>query len=431
VAAEAARLTGIENAIIFRNAPLAEPPPTQELTEPQAVRLALRHDHRVQASLAKVRVAEAEANQARLLPNPILTIDLRYPLEGGGKPAFEPSLSADLIAILQKPAAIRAADKRLRASAADALSTVLDVISEVQEAYSAARTAEAEIANGQRRVERIQRLRDLSQKRLNAGEGTKLDVLTLDAQLMQATLDLSDLELERATQRLNLAKLIGQPRAAAEWQLPPWEPTPLVAMPAESAWVDSALLNRPEIQSKRWELAALGDDLSAAALTPFAGGSLGAHGEHDPDWRLGPEIVTPLPIFDFGQEAREKIRAQQAVARHELAQEQVTVIQEVRLAYATHVHARQTLADAESKLLPLQRQQLEQAQLAYQAGEADLAILLLAQNDYEATLSKIIELHEKLTSARVKLERSAGGAGIAARLAGPATRPAPTTGPSQ
>jgi len=41
------------------------------LTPEAAVRLALAHDPRIQAALANVRVAEADANQARLLPNPI------------------------------------------------------------------------------------------------------------------------------------------------------------------------------------------------------------------------------------------------------------------------------------------------------------------------------------------------------------------------
>jgi outer membrane protein TolC len=78
-------------------------------------------------------------------------------------------------------------------------------------------------------------------------------------------------------------------------------------------------------------------------------------------------------------------------------------------------------------LLPLTRQQLEQAQIAYTAGEADLATLLLAQNDFELTLAKIVELQEKLRVARVKLQRAAGGAGIADQLAAPATQPTEAT----
>jgi cobalt-zinc-cadmium efflux system outer membrane protein len=439
IAGDAARLTGLADAIVFRKWPeqsVSGPQAGEVLTIPQAIRLALLHDPRVQSSLAKVRMAEADANQARLLPNPILSLDMRFPLKTGST-AFEPSLSADIITIFQKPAQIRAADHRLRGSAADALTIVLDVIAEVQQAYAACRAADAEISNGEHRRQLLQRLRDIAQRRLDAGEGTRLDVLTLDAQLMQSTLDVEDLRLGRIEQRLILARLIGQPRAVADWQLSPWEAPPVDSMAVESAWVDAALSNRPEILSKTWELCALGDDLSASTLAPFAGTTLGAHGEHDGDWRLGPSLNTPLPILDFGQAAKAKIKAQTVAARHDLAAEQAMVIQEVRLAHASYAHTQRALADARGKLLPLQQQQLEQAQRAYQAGEADLATLLLSQTEMQTTLSKIVELQEKVTVARVKLQRAAGGAGVAERTSAAATQPAetptsrPATGPTR
>src|SRR3954454_11028055 len=65
VPADAARLTGLENAIVFREDPLPPDPPAPAdpaLTPEQAIRLALARDPRVQSSLAKVRVAEADAN---------------------------------------------------------------------------------------------------------------------------------------------------------------------------------------------------------------------------------------------------------------------------------------------------------------------------------------------------------------------------------
>jgi len=169
VPADAARLTGINNAIVFREGPLPldlPAPADTTLTPEQAIRLALAYDPRVQASLARVRVAEADAHQARLLPNPILTIDLRYPLQAGSNTAFEPTLTADLLSLLQKPAQISAADHRLRAAAANALVTVLDVMAEVQEAYASARSIDQEIENAGHRRERLQRLRDLAQRRV-------------------------------------------------------------------------------------------------------------------------------------------------------------------------------------------------------------------------------------------------------------------------
>lgn len=434
VPGQAARLTGIENAITFRTEaePMDWPPlPAGPLTREQVVRLALTHDPRIQSSLAKVRVAEADANQARLLPNPILTIDARWPLQSGSNFAIEPSLSMDLIAVLQKPALISAADQRLREAASNALVTVLDVIAEVENTYASVRTLDNEIAIAERRLERLQRMRDLARKRLEAGEATRLDVLTLDAQWMQSRLDVSDLRLQRDQQRLALAKLLNQPRSNEEWTLQPWEAPAGRALAPESAWMEAALRNRPEVKSRVWELRALGADLRLTSLAPLGGGELGAHGEKDPEWRIGPVWTTPVPIFDWGQAQRAKVQAEIIGARHDLAEQQLEIVQDVRTAYIGYVESATQLAYAQDQILPMQRQQLEQAQLAYQSGEADVTTLLLAENELDTTFSKIEELQEKLTLSRIKLQRAAGGAGVAARTdAAIPVHPQPSTRPN-
>lgn len=119
--------------------------------------------------------------------------------------------------------------------------------------------------------------------------------------------------------------------------------------------------------------------------------------------------------------------AQRVAARHELAEQQATVIEEVRQAYSTYEYARQALADAKDKLLPVQRQQQQLAQLSYSTGDADLTTLLLAETEVQLTLSKILELQEKVTVAQVKLQRAAGGATVADNLEAGAT---PTGNPA-
>ncbi|HEX8915975.1 MAG TPA: TolC family protein [Humisphaera sp.] len=430
VPGDAAALTGVADGIAFRespDAPSSAPPAAGEaLSVAAAVRLALANDPRVQASLAKVRAAEADANQARLLPNPILGIDFRFPVTGSGHTVFEPTLAADLVSLLQKPAQVSAADHRLRGSAATALVTVLDVMAEVQTAYASAWSADVEIDNAERRQQRLQQVRDLAEKRIAGGEGTRLDLLTVDAQLLQASLAVSDLRLTRVQQRLTLARLVGRPRSDADWRLSAPAPPGDQSAAPETEWIAAALAHRPEIQARVWELRALGDDLAVASLSPLAGGDVGAHAEHDGDWHLGPTLTTPLPIFDFGQAARARVTALRIAARHELVQQEWEVIQDVRLAHAAYAHAVTSLAAYQGQLLPLQRRQTEQARAAYQAGEADLATLLLAENELELTLSKIVELQEQAVVARVKLQRAAGGAGVAGRVdAAAATRPAP------
>jgi cobalt-zinc-cadmium efflux system outer membrane protein len=422
VIGQADRLSGIDNAIQFAdskhtNAPMTQP--ANSLGAAQAVRLALEHDPRIAAALWRVRAAESDTRQARLLPNPIITIDVRFP-ETGGMQATEITPTEDLIAILQMPQQIGIADNRLRESTADALTVVLDTIEEVQTAYASAQSIDAQIVEAEKRVGVIRQLSDLSHKRFDAGEGTQLDVLTLEAQRVQAETDLDDLRLTRLEQRLKLARLIGRPRSAADWTLEEWQPSP-VARADESAWLDAALENRPEIKSKIWELAALGEVVKLGNLSPLAGDSLGPHAEHDPKWRVGPVLTIPVPIFDQGQEVRAKAEALRQAALDDLNQESLSVIEEVRLAYATYAASLDTARLAREQLLPLQDRQLTLAETAYKSGDADLTTLLLAETDQYDSRTKVLALQVKAAVALVQLQRAAGGAGVASRIESAAT----------
>lgn len=420
-------MTGVEHAISFRETAYDVRDAagiSGELTPAEAVRRALINDPRIHAALARVRMAEADANQSRLLPNPILSVDIRMPAQSGINTAVEATLTEDIIALLQKPWQISAADKRLRESASDALTVVLDVVTEVQVAYATAEGIDAQINWAQQRQDLLQRVLSIAQQRLNAGDTTRLDVVTVNAQIVQARLDLADLQLQRTEQYLLLAKLTGRPRAALDFTLAPLEAPAARPAADENAWIDAALMHRPEIASRVWELRALGDDLTTTSLAPLLGGDLGAHVEHDPLWRVGPTFASPLPIFDWGQAGRAKVLAQRAAARDQLAQQQMDIIQEVRLAYATYRQTAATLSDAQRQLLPLQQQQLEQAQLGYQAGNTDLTTLLLAQTDYQIAAARLVDFQQRAMIAQARLERAAGGAALAASLYRPATQPA-------
>ena len=103
-----------------------------------------------------------------------------------------------------------------------------------------------------------------------------------------------------------LSRLIGHPSGEANWRVSPWEPPPLLRNP-EPEWIKAALEHRPEIQSKRWELSALGAERKLAWFAPFEGLETGAESERDAEWSVGPSISSPIPIFDFGQARRDEL----------------------------------------------------------------------------------------------------------------------------
>lgn len=431
LSAPVAETTGVANAVEFRAD--AEPvdaavPVTGVLTLSDAVRRSLAHSPEIQSSLARVRAVQADAKQARLLPNPILTVAMRFPTEGGGSPVIEAGLTADLIAMLRRPGQINAADNRLRAAAAKALSEVLDVLAEVQQRYAAVQTLDELLVVLNERLATIERLLQLSRDRLQFGEGTRLDVLTLETQQVELQTEIAERRLELRDERLALARLIGEPSGAAEWPLTPWEPGDRIALP-ESRWMALALEKRPDVQARRYELDARGAELGLTRFAPFDGAEVGGEAERDDgDWAVGPAVSTPLPMFDWGQAKRQQAEAALIEARHDLTRVQRQVIEETRRAYAALAASQANLDRVRDALVPLQQRRLEQAEAQWRGGETDITGLLIAEQDLRAARTRQLELERRVSEALYRLQRAVGGPGVAASLVEPTT--APTTLPT-
>ncbi|HLQ37033.1 MAG TPA: TolC family protein [Planctomycetota bacterium] len=412
-AAEAAigKATGITDAVLFRQqgGPLDEPAAaTERLTLAAAARSAITTDPSLQAALARVRIALADADQARLLPNPILDLALRF---GQGKPKIDATLSAGIVQLLQRPRRTRAADQRLRQAAADAVTAALDVLAEVQGTYAAAQASDQLLPLLTNRLFLLGQLVELARLRARSGEGAAADVITLDAQRVELEVEVAAAHLEQRDNRLHLARLVGEPSAAAVWPLEPWQAPPAVADRDESGCIQSGLARRPEVQSAVWQLAALDDDPALSPLSPLLDASLGAAAQRDGDWTVGPALSSPLPLFDTGAAQRARVTAAQIEARHDLTAVRRKVVEEVRLAWQALADNLTNLARVQQQLVPLQQQRREVAEFSYRAGQTDVTALLLAEQDLRQAQVKAIETERQTTLAMVRLQRAVGGPG--------------------
>ena len=401
------------------------------LTLDDALRRSLSHSPEIQSSLARVVAARADARQARLLPNPILNLVLRFP-ESGSTPQVEAGLTADFISLLSRPGRSRAADNRLRSAASEAVSQVLDVVAEVQQRYAAVQSLDALLSVLEERLTIANRLFQLFRDRLQAGEGTLLDVLTLESQRTELQVEIADRELERREERLALSRLIGQPSGLADWRVSPWEAGRAPAM-SESDWVALAMEYRPEVQARRYELASLGIELSLTRFSPFYGAGAGIAAERaDGNWAVGPAVSAPLPLFDFGQARRDRARAGVIEARHNLTQARRQVVEEVRRSLAALLASEDNLRRVRTELVPQSQQRRDQAEALFRLGETNILALLTAEEALRSSRIRLVELERKNTEALVRLNRAVGGAGVARDLDnmvppdGPA---APTTMP--
>jgi outer membrane protein, heavy metal efflux system len=408
-----------------------EPEPAGVLTLAEAIRRAVLHDPRLQSALARVRVAYADAAQSRLLPNPLLTVGMRVREAGAGTPITDAAIAQDVIALLARPRHTAAADNRLRAAVAEVLTTLAEVVNETQESYVTVQALAEELTALEDRRGLSERLVNLGRARLNAGEGSRLDLMGLETQLLESGVDLAQRRQEMVEARLALARLLGEPSSVANWPLAPW-PATEPSRASEAQWLARALHDRSEIRAKQWELAALGDEVALAGLAIWQGGDAGVQSEYDQGWSVGPQLTLPLPFFDWGQAKRAKASAELADARHQMTQLRRQIVQDVRTQFSAYDAALRTLATARDELFPLQQRRAAQAESSYKAGETDLANLLLAQEDLADTRVKVVDLQKKSAVARVRLQRAVGGIGVARSIeaVSATTRASAATGPA-
>lgn len=406
-----AQAVGLEGALTFRTegGPVDEPATVGDtLTLADSVGLAVVTSPDLQAALARVRIAMADADQARLLPNPVLSVVLRW---GQGQPQIEASLAQDLIQAVQIPRRASAADHRLRESAADAVTVALDVAAEVQERYITAQALDTLIPLLQERRALLGSLTDTARARLEAGEGTRTEVTILDAQRVELEVEIAAVELQLREARLRLARVIGEPSSAAAWTLEPWS-SPAFGSDPEAIWIEAALAHRPEVQAVSWRLAALGDDFALARLLPWEGAGAGVEAERDGEWALGPSLTTPIPTFDTGQARRARLTAEQVEARHDLVLAKRRVVEEVRVAYQTLAAGRANLDRIRNELIPLQLQRRQVTEDVYLA-ERDITPLLLAEQDLRTAQATAIDAERQSAVALIRLQRAVGGPGVA------------------
>ena len=167
-----------------------------ELTPEAAVQIALFNNRSLQATFARLGIAQADLVQAGLLPNPVVHFAWRFAASGPG-PSAEANLLLDFLQALEIPLRKRVAEAALQEAKLDVAQAVINLAADVKVAYFALQGAEqmlelretitrateysAEIAARQREAGAIRRL-DLSNERVEIEHLRLQDLLTAECQ---------------------------------------------------------------------------------------------------------------------------------------------------------------------------------------------------------------------------------------------------------
>ena len=405
-----------------------------DLTPESAIQVAFLRNRMLAAALAEVGIAQAEFVKAGLLPNPVLSAEVRFGIGAAGTGA-ELDLIQQLVSILQIPLRKRVAEAELEATKLAVGAAMFDLASEVKEAFFEAQAAEQ--TQGLRRsvAEGTALAADVARRQHEAGNITDLDLAVQRALHEEAKLALADAEIRALESREQLTALMGLWGEETRWSVIPRLAAVPVAEPPLAGLESLAVTRRLDLAAERQRTASAS---RSVALTRFYGlvpeATTGLHSEREIEgglWSLGPSLDIPIPIFDQGQARVAIARGQLRRSEESFAALAVQIRSEVRSAWARLEAARSRAVYTERVVLPLRTQILDETQLEYNGMLVGVYQLLQAKRDEIEAGGASVEALRAYWVSRVQLERALGTSlPIESAPSTPALLPEPTQEPA-
>jgi cobalt-zinc-cadmium efflux system outer membrane protein len=188
-----------------------------------------------------------------------------------------------------------------------------------------------------------------------------------------------------------------------------------------------AIGQRQDLAAARADLLAQGRLYGFTVNTQFfaqADSGVEAERETDGQWRIGPTLSVPIPLFDKGQAAIPRAAALMRQSQERYLALSAEVRSQVRAARSRMLHARIAAQYYHDEILPTQRHLLEQTQLQYNGMFASVFQLLQAKRDQIDAAAQYIQALRTYWMSRAELERAIGGRLPPGERIAPATQPA-------
>jgi len=384
----------------------------RELTADAAVQVALLSSPALHAELEELAIAQADLVQAGLLKNPVFSIGTTAWESEHINPNLFVAVEQDFLDIITMPMRKRVAAAQLQATRLEVGDHVLEVASQVREAFYAAQAAEQVAAMRRLVEESASTAAELATKQYEAGNISDLTLTNERSLAAQAKLDRRRAEGEAAVLREKLNKKMGTWGPRTAWKMPQKLPELPREEPALERLESVAIEKRLDVDAARRNAQSIGYALSLVKTTRWTGtvsvsveaGRL----RHNNKFAFGPSVALEIPLFDQRQAQVAKLEAFKRQADDELRALAVDVRADVRSSRARVVTARSVVEDYGRVVVPLRESTVRFSQEQYDAMLLGVYQLIQAkQAEFEA-YREYIEALRDYWIARSDLERAAG-----------------------
>lgn len=378
-----------------------------ELTVHAAVQIALLNSPKIQALFEEVGIAQSELINACLIANPIFAAAMRIP--EGNFPTYNTEIDAlqPLISILLQPIRKKAACLELAATAAHVTSEFFAFIEMVSEAYYNAQAAQLSL-EWQRQILEARELEWLvTVKLIEVGNTNELHADVHNDEFQEALRIYESMRIDANTLKMKLAQLMG---------VFDFEISPAVAMPDEASLSSNDLIEwayqqRYDLLSLRLQTDAVAKSMGLYqwyAYSDFAAG-IAYEREIDSTKKHGPGFALEIPIFNYGQGDRMRVRAifyQNVQNTRDLC---LRIRQEVETVYKGMRLSKEIGDRLESQIIPDKQGIIDQTLRFYNFMNASVFDLLEAKVSELTSEIMLTEARRDYLVYRAQLTRALGG----------------------
>jgi len=374
------------------------PPGTQALpqrvTLDEAIDLALKHNHSLQAARTTILQNQAQEITANLRPNPTVLGDAQF------LPIFQPNnfsgtylddtAQFDLgVSYLfergkKRQHRLEAAKDATAVTAAQVDDNARTLTFNVASQFVSVLLAQSELNLAEQDLASFQKTVDISQASFNAGSMSGADLLKIKIQLLQFQMDVSAAKLARVQALASLRQLLGYESVPESYEAVGDLEYKAVSL-SEDDLKAMALKQRPDVRAAQLGVTAANSQFTLAKADGKQDVTAQANYTHIGLSTASVFASMPLPVFNRNQ-------GEIARTRYAIAQSQELSSEQSSIALTDVTNSYEGLRTADEVVVLYQSGYLKQAedsrdisQYAYQHGAASLLDFLDAERSYRAT----------------------------------------------
>jgi outer membrane protein, heavy metal efflux system len=379
-------------------APAAQSPstaaPSARISLDEAIRLALQHNHALQAMRSTILQSQALETTANLRPNPVLTLDAQF------LPIFQPSqFSADYIDnTAQFDAGVgylfeRGKKRQHRLQAARDFTTVVrsqvndsqrQLVFNVAQQFIAVLLAESSLSFAQQDLDSFQKTLDVSNERYRVGAMSEGDLLKIKLQLLLFQTDLSSAKLARVQALTALRQFLGFESVPDNYDVE----GALDYQPVHAGLDDLKALaarSRPDLLAAQQNVVAAQSQVALAESNGKRDVGAAFNYSHLSGVNTGAFFFNiQLPIFDRNQGEIARTRFAVTQAQEQASETSQQVLTDVVDAYENLRTNDQIVQLYRGGYVDQAKQSRDISEYAYQRGAASLLDFLDAERTYRA-----------------------------------------------